>query len=160
MTGDQDRHEYKLDSSEDLELLKAIVAEEEGVELEVVKRDERGFAPVIVIALIGGAALAAGTWAYFEDRRKGGQIIDLRDGAAEIARRDKGVVYGLIVIIAGDGKVTVDVKEPKGFFGAVIKDVLDALQGVVTKSIGSVADAAKAAAGDRGTVTTEAGATG
>ena len=146
MTGDQDRHEYKLDSSEDLELLKAIVAEEEGVELEVVKRDERGFAPVIVIALIG--------------RRKGGQIIDLRDGAAEIARRDKGVVYGLIVIIAGDGKVTVDVKEPKGFFGAVIKDVLDALQGVVAKSIGSVADAATAAAGDRGTVTTEAGATG
>lgn len=159
MPSDLERQEYRLDSTEDLELLQAIVAEEDGVELELVEKDDRGFAPLIIVALIGAAAVAAGAWAYFEDRRRGGQIIDLRDGAEKIARRDKDVVYGLIVIIANDGKVTVEVKEPKGFFGTVIKDVLEAVQGVVTKSVESVAAAAKSAVGDRGTVDTEAATT-
>jgi hypothetical protein len=38
------------------------------------------------------------------------------------------VVYGLVVIIATDGKVTVEVKEPKGMFGQVI----DAIRGILS----------------------------
>lgn len=151
-----DRQEYQLESVSDLELLRAIVAEQEGVELEFVKQEaEPGIAPLIVIALVGAVGVVGGAWAYFQDRRQGGQIIDLRPEATEVAHRDKGVVYGLMVIIAADGKVTVEVKEPKGFFGQIISDVLAAVQGIATKSIEAVAEAAKGATGDKATVTTE-----
>lgn len=155
MSDVQQRQELRIESAEELELLRKIVAEEPDVELEVV-REQTGIAPLIIVALFGAAAGLAGALAYFGEVKKGGQVIDLREGH-QLAKRDKGVVFGLIVIIAEDGKVNVDVKEPKGFFGQVLKDVLDALQGVATKTIEAAAEVAKKAAGDKADVTTEPG---
>jgi hypothetical protein len=152
----EQRQELRIDSQEDLELLREVVAEDPDVELEVV-REVPGIAPLFIIAVIGAAAAVAGAIADYTERRKGGQIIDLREGQ-QLTRRDKSVVYGLIVIVAADGKVTVEVKEPKGFFGQVLKDVLDALQGIATKSIEAAAAAVKGAVGDHATVKTEPGA--
>ena len=151
------RQEIQLESDEELEILRSDVAQNDGVRLEIVERDTRGFASIIIVALIGApaaVALLGGTLAYIQDRRKGGQLIDLRPGNP-LVRRTADVVYGLIIIIAADGKVTVDVKEPKGFFAEVIKEVLAAVQNIATKSIAAIADAAKTAVGDKADVSTE-----
>jgi hypothetical protein len=150
------RQELRIDSSEDLELLRKIVEEDPDVEIEVV-REVPGIAPLVIIAVIGGAAAVAGAVAYFSEVKKGGQIIDLREGQ-QLTRRDKSVVYGLIVIITADGKVKVQVKEPKGYFVQVLDLVLDAVQGIATKTIEAAAAAAKKVVGDKADVTTEAGA--
>ena len=74
--------------------------------------------------------------AYLFDQRRGGQVIDLRPGADPIARRDRGLIYGLILLVAVDGKVEVSVKEPKRMFGQVIeafKEVLGDLLGATAK---------------------------
>lgn len=156
-SGDRDRQEIQLQSLEELEILREEVAKHAEVDLEVIPQETPGFATVIVVALIGVPAavgLIGGTLAYIKDRRMGGQIIDLREGM-QLARRSADVVYGLIVIIAADGKVTVDVKEPKGFFAVVVTDVLGAVQNIATKSLQAIADAAKAAVGDKAKVITE-----
>ncbi len=140
-------------SPEDLEEARE-AAREFGVELEVEERVEEGIAPIVILAFIGAGAGVAGAIAYFQERRLGGQIIDLRPGEA-LTKRDKSVVYGLVVIIAADGKVTVEVKEPKTFFGQVVKDVLDAVQGIAEKTMDAAAAAAKAVTGDRANVTVE-----
>jgi hypothetical protein len=154
MVGEQAKRQQIEVSPEELEMLRAEVAAEPGAELEIIS-EEQGFAPLIIVAVIGGAGFVGGTIAYILDRRKGGQVIDLREGAKKREYRSKDVQYGLVLIYAADGKVTVEVKEPKGFFGQVIKDVLDAVTGMVTKPVEAVADAAKKAAGDKATVKTE-----
>jgi hypothetical protein len=141
-------------SPEELEILKAEVEADPNAELEIVEEGE-GIAPLIIVAIIGGASFVGGTVTYILDRRKGGQVIDLREGAEKREYRSKDVDYGLVLIYAADGKVTVEVHEPKGFFGQVIKDVLDAVTTIATKSLEAVAEAAKKATGDKGTVKTE-----
>jgi RNA binding exosome subunit len=59
------------------------------------------------------------------EQRKGGQVIDLRPGAPKAFYRTPDVVYGTVVIVTVDGKVTVEVvtvevREPEGMFGKVV----------------------------------------
>jgi len=60
---------------------------------------------------------------------KGGQVIDLRPGALKEFYRTPVVVYGTMLIVAVDGKVTVEVKEPDGMFGKVISTLPQLLTG-------------------------------
>jgi hypothetical protein len=152
-SGQAERQQIEV-SPEELEIIKAEVAAHPGAELEIIDEGE-GIAPLILIAIIGGAGFVGGMVTYIMDRRKGGQVIDLRESAEKREYRTKDVQFGFVVIYTADGKVTVEVKEPKGFFGQVIKDVIDALAGIATKSVEAVADTAKQAAGDRATVKSE-----
>ncbi|HXJ77265.1 MAG TPA: hypothetical protein VMS64_01150 [Candidatus Methylomirabilis sp.] len=105
-----------------------------------------------VILLLLGSALAVSTVIYLVDKRKGGQVIDLRSGAPKMFYRSKDLIYGLVLIVAAGGQVTVEVKEPRGMFG----DVVDALKDVATDlgkaEIDAVTKAAKNAVGDRAEV--------
>jgi len=122
---------------EELEELRQI-AQEHGVSLEV--DEEEGFVdPATLTVLLLGASLAVATVAYLFDQRRGGQVIDLRPGADPIARRDRGLIYGLILLVAVDGKVEVSVEEPKGMFGQVI----EALKAVLGDLLGATAKEAK-----------------
>ena len=123
------------------------IAEENGVKaLEV---EAFGIEPVTTITLLlVGSSLALGAVLYVLDKRKGGQVMDLRKGAPKMLYRSKDLVYGLIAIVATDGKVTVDVKEPKGMFG----EVVDALTGMIADlgkgGIEEIGKAVKSAIGD------------
>jgi len=115
-----------------------------GVEAEQVPR--RGIEPVATVTLVlAGTAAAVGAVLHVLEQRKGGQVIDLRPGAAKAFYRTPDVVYGTVVIVAVDGKVTVEVKEPDGMFGKVISILPQLLTGggsaeqvaqVVTKTFG------------------------
>ncbi|MEN3265344.1 hypothetical protein [Pseudonocardia sp.] len=116
-----------------------------GVEMEEVPR--RGIEPVATVTLVlVGTAAAVGAVLHVLEQRKGGQVIDLRPGAPKAFYRTADVVYGLVVIVAVDGKVTVEIKEPDGMFGKVISTLPQLLSGgdsaeqvaqVVTKTYGS-----------------------
>jgi len=115
-----------------------------GVEAERVPR--RGIEPVATVTLVlAGTAAAVGAVLHVLEQRKGGQVIDLRPGAAKAFYRTPDVAYGTVVIVAVDGKVTVEVKEPDGMFGKVISILPQLLTGggsaeqvaqVVTKTFG------------------------
>lgn len=126
--------------SEDREYFEQIAAEN-GVSLEEI--DQSGFIdPITVSFIIIGAAAAISLVQYLIDKRKGGMVLDSRPGAPRPMYRSKDVDYGLVVIYAVDGKVDVQVKEPRGLFGQVI----DALTSIISKKIGaSAGDLAKAA---------------
>jgi hypothetical protein len=87
------------------------IASDNGVDLE--QLEVRALEPVTTVTLIVmGSSLAVATVVYLLDKHKDGQVIDLRPGAPKAFYRSKDVVYGLVLIIATDGKVTVEVKEP------------------------------------------------
>lgn len=135
---------------EDLDYARNVAAEH-GVQIE--QMPIRGIEPVstITLVLLGGS-LAVGTVVYLLDRAKGGQVIDLRDGVQRKFYRTDDVAYGLVVIIADDGKVTVEVKEPRGLFGEVIDALTKVTADVGKAGIDAVATAAKSTVGDSATV--------
>jgi hypothetical protein len=99
-----------------------------GVEVEQVPRS--GIEPLATVTLVlVGTAAAVGAVLHILDQRKGGQVIDLRPGAPKAFYRTPDVVYGTVVIVAVDGKVTVEVKEPDGMFGKVISALPQLLSG-------------------------------
>lgn len=129
--------------SEDLEWVKGIGVEQ-GVTVDTI--DERGFVDgVSVTLLIIGSAAAVGAVASLLDQRKGGQVFDLRPGAPRFAYRTKDVTHGFVAVIAADGTLTVEVKEPRGMFGQVIDvlgDVLKDATGASTKELKAALDGA------------------
>ena len=139
---DNAAHEIVVIDRQDKEYVEQIAAEN-GVSLEEI--DESGFIdPITVSFIIIGAAAAIGMVQFLIDKHKGGMVIDSRPGAPQRMYRSKDVDYGLVVIYAVDGKVDIQVKEPRGLFGQVI----DALTTIIGKQIGAKAsDVAKAATG-------------
>ena len=130
------------------------VAAEHGVEIEI--RDQKGFigaATLMVVFL--GSALAVATVSRLLEQHRGGQILDLRPGALKQAYRSSDVVYGLVVIFASDGTVSVDVKQPNDMFIVVVEEIRKALAGVTKASAATVGAAVKAAVGGRGQTTIE-----
>lgn len=134
------------------------VAAKEGVTAQEVDADNF-LDPATISFIIIGAVGAVGTVTYLLERRKGGHVFDMRKDAPKPEYRSKDIEYGLIKIIAADGKVTIEVKEPRGLIG----QVLDAVKGIITATVEATAkavgDAAKAAlepvAGTNATVKTE-----
>jgi hypothetical protein len=134
--------------AKDLDYARAI-AEREGVDLQ----SEEGFEPISIITVtVIGASWAVATVSYLLEQRRGGQVIDLRPGAAPPLYRSKELEFGLILIYLSDGSVKVDVKEPKGMFG----QVLDAVTSMMPKLTGQGAKAAAnqlaSAVGDKASV--------
>jgi hypothetical protein len=127
-------------------------AAENGVEVQ--EFPTRGMEPVttVTLLLLGGTAAVA-TVAYLIDRAKGGQVIDLRDKAPKAVYRSRDVVYGLVLIVATDGTVTVEVKEPRGMFG----QVMETLKGISVElgkaGIATVTEVVKKTVGDAAQVT-------
>jgi hypothetical protein len=109
-----------------------------GVEVEQVPR--RGIEPVVTVTLVlTGAAIAVATVLAILDQRKGGQVVDLRPGAPKAFYRTPDVVYGTVVIVTADGRVTVEVHEPDGMFGKVVA----ALPELLSAGGGSAAEIAR-----------------
>jgi hypothetical protein len=144
-------------TDEEARQFEALVAELDDVTTEREPDGDEGIAPIFALLVLGTAAAVAGAFSYWDEKRKGGQVIDLTPGAPKPAYRTPDVIYGLVVIKAADGTVTVEVKEPRGYFIEVIKTITDALKDVAVKSVEAVKEAVEAAAGDKGTV--EAGDT-
>ncbi|MFF6954693.1 hypothetical protein ACFZAD_39595 [Streptomyces iakyrus] len=82
-----------------------------------------------VTLILLGTATAVGAVQHALEQRKGGQVIDLRPGASKALYRTADVVYGTVVIIAEDGSVTVEVKEPDGMFGKVMSTLPQLVSG-------------------------------
>jgi hypothetical protein len=135
---------------EDLDYAREIAAEH-GVEIE--QMPIRGIEPVstITLVLLGGS-LAVGTVVYLLDKAKGGQVIDLRQGVQRKFYRTDDVAYGLVVIIASDGTVTVEVKEPRGLFGQVIDALTKVAVDLGESGIDTAAEAARATVGDNASI--------
>lgn len=95
-----------------------VLAAAHGIEVEQVP--SLGIEPVATVTLVLlGTAAAVGAVLHLLEQRKGGQVIDLRPGAPKAFYHTPDVVYGTVVIVAVDGKVTVVVREPDGMFGRV-----------------------------------------
>ncbi|HEY1574622.1 MAG TPA: hypothetical protein VGG05_25040 [Pseudonocardiaceae bacterium] len=90
-------------------------------DVEVDEAPRLGIEPVTTVTLVLiGTVTGVGSVLHILEQRKGGQVIDLRPGTPKAFYRTPDVVYGTVVIITVDGKVTVEVKEPEGMFGKVI----------------------------------------
>lgn len=92
-----------------------------GHDVTVEQVGQRGIEPVsTVILTLVGLATAVSTVERLLEQRRGGQLIDLRPGTEMPFRRTRDLMYGIVVVIAADGKVTLEVREPDGMFGKVI----------------------------------------
>jgi hypothetical protein len=105
-----------------------VLAELHGIEVQQVPR--RGIEPVTMVTLVLiGSITAVGAVMQGLEQHKGGQVIDLRPGVSKTIYRTPDVVYGTVIIVTGDGVVTVEVKEPEGMFGKIVT----ALPGMLAK---------------------------
>jgi hypothetical protein len=101
--------------------------------VEVVEVRRRGVEPLATtVIILMGTAGAVGAVRRLMDERRGGQVIDLRPGAARELYRTPDVQYGLVVILAPDGTATVEVREPDGMFGKVIAALPQLISGDVS----------------------------
>ena len=142
--------EFVVIDAEDLDEARRIAADN-GVETE--QAEARFIDPGTVTLVLLGSSLAVATVVHLLEQHKGGQVIDQRPGAPNAMYRSKNVVYGLVVLVATDGTVTIEVKEPKGMFGQVI----DAITGILTEiskdGAEQIAKTVKNTIGNAGTVT-------
>lgn len=151
MDSDATQAVIEVEPSE-LEFLKATAAEN-GVSLEGVPQE--GLEPITTATLILlGTALAVSTVVYLLDRRRGGQVIDLRPGAPQTFYRTADVEYGLVVLITSAGDVNVEVKEPKGMFGTVVESITSLLPKLPSGNPADLSGAIQARLGAAVTVTT------
>jgi hypothetical protein len=115
---------------------------------EVVEIPSRGIEPVatVTLALVGTAAAVRAATHVVEELIRGGQVIDLRPGAPRPFYRSRDVAYGIVIVLAVDGKVTATVKNPGAMFGKVISALPQLLAGggsakevvrVVSKAFGA-----------------------
>jgi hypothetical protein len=87
------------------------------------------------------------------EEHKGGQVIDLRPNSPKPFYRTKDLIFGLVVILAEDGTVTVEVKEPRGTFGQVLEALKSLLVELAGASLKEVAPAAQQKVGDTASLT-------
>lgn len=122
------------------------IAEHHGV--EVVETKSTGVEPVSTIAVVVvGSVLAVNTVSRLLEERKGGQVIDMRAPANLAVFRSRHVQYGLIVVLAADGTVTVQCKDSQDKLGLLV----ECLSGLATRKVDAKTNAiAEAARGQLG----------
>lgn len=120
---------------------------------------ELGVEPIttITLALMGRTASLSAVMHLIEAHR-GGQVIDVRSSAPKTAYRTKQAAYGVVVIIADDGIVRVEVKEPKVAFGTVTEALANALMHMHGVGTDAIAPIVKESAGRDVWVSMEPGA--
>ncbi|MGS2809368.1 hypothetical protein [Nocardia sp. MW-W600-9] len=142
-----------LVEQDDLDEVRSL-AKEHSVELTVLPA--RGIEPVTTVTLIVlGTAAAVGAIAYLVDQKKGGQVIDLREGAPATLYRSKELIYGLVVIITREGVVRVEVREPQGMFGTAVNALSGLTSDMVSAGNQEVVEAVQGALGDQVAVVVE-----
>lgn len=123
--------EFLMVPTEDIEYLREI-ADRNGV--DVSESEALGIEPVSTTAVaLLGSALAISTVRRLLEERRGGQMIDLRPGASRAVYRSRDIQYGLIVVLAADGTVTVRATDSQDELALV----MEALRGL---GAGSEAD--------------------
>ena len=97
----------------------------------------------ISIAIIATAAIAVGRFVIrWIDSVRGGTVIDV-SVSPPVVRRDKGLPYLFFVVIAKDGKVTVDAKdEPKDAITTMIGDIFGKVLGGSAAEVKKIVDKA------------------
>jgi hypothetical protein len=108
---------------------RVIVSPDEADELEALAREAGATVTratpraidlgTITLIIIGGLAVVAAAQSAIE-RRRGGQVIDLRPGAPTPFYRSRDLHYGLILIITADGGVQITVHEPSEMLSKVV----------------------------------------
>lgn len=142
--------EVTIVEAADLDEIRALAAAE-GVDIQEVPSLQLEPITTITLILIG-SALAVATVMSVIERRKGGQVIDLRLGAPKALYRDKNVAFGLVVILAEDGGVAVEVKQPKEMFAQVVEALTKLLAELAKTPIETVLDTVSAVVGDKAVV--------
>ncbi|RBY77390.1 hypothetical protein DQ239_10910 [Blastococcus sp. TF02-09] len=130
--------DYAIVGVEDEDRVRRFAAAE-GVRVET-DDSRRLVDPATITLVMFGSSLAVATVAHFIEESKGGQVFDMRPDAPRPAYRSKQIAYGYVQMIAADGTVSVEVKEPRGMFG----QVLDTLRLLVKDATGMQADAVSA----------------
>lgn len=123
-----DRYEpVTLSSGREADLLSRVAAEHG---LRVEKPSLRELDPALVLYLVGAAHLVRVAIEDFYDRKAGGQIIDLRPGQ-ELARRDPGLEWGRVLVIAADGSFEVREQRRDRFADtvAIVRNAVSELPG-------------------------------
>jgi hypothetical protein len=121
---DQVSRIIQIDGDQDLALLREI-AHEQGVSAEPAGV-RAAIDPVTAMAIVTGAAYAVNaTVERWRERRKGGQVVDLRPGAPKVVYRDRGVLFGYVVILLADGHVQVHLKEPADHLAQIIRQLTE-----------------------------------
>ncbi len=127
MTDEVDADEVVVVSRQDLDFARE-TAQAHGVRADVLSVG--GIEPVATVALlIAGSALAVSSVCRILDQRKGGQVIDLRPGVRSPLYRTPQLLYGVIVVLARDGTVTVEVARPDDMFTELISVVSGVTRG-------------------------------
>jgi hypothetical protein len=148
----------RIEESDDLDAAQAVADAGADVEMtaefppsgeEVTAQVE----PVTAVLLAAGVAAVAKFVLDWWERRKGGLVIDQREGAEDEIRRDRGVPFGYVLVFPADGgnvKIeTVDL--PKD----AIHQLLETVIGGAFTTVADLAEAAtKAAGADKVTVST------
>lgn len=100
-----------------------------------------------VTAVLVGAAVVALSHVVYEwwKKTRGGLVIDLRPGAADMFSRDRDLEFGYVATIAEDGTVTLDVKDVPDRSAEWVTKVIE----LVGKPASAVADAAKKIVGEQ-----------
>jgi hypothetical protein len=149
MAEDIVRELVSVDDVHELAVLREVAADF-GLTVEDVRPRDLGVATAVFV--VGAAAVVAAALRSFADRRRGGQVIDLRPGRP-LARRDPELMFGLVIVIAEDGRAEIRVWEPKDQFQEVVSDVLTAITSAGGTALAEVSKAAADAVGDRGRLT-------
>lgn len=143
--GDE-RQLVRLEDEQDLEALRA-TASEYGLVVELTSVRDLGVG--MAAFLVGAGAVVAAAIRSHAERRQGGQVIDLRPGAP-LVRRDRGLQYGLILIVVGEGQIELRVWQPQDQLTAVVTDVLQALSATNGSSARAIGNVVAKAVGARG----------
>jgi len=133
------------------------LAAEHGVEIHSTK--SQGFDPVttvVVVALIGTYLAVTTVLDQFEKRR-GGQVIDLRPQAHTVAYRDPKVRHDLILILTGDGQVKLHHLPLPTDSARIVESLTQALVRIARPDTQSVAAVVRERLGDSASI--EASAT-
>lgn len=105
------------------------VAAEHGVRTE--RPALRAPDPELVLYVVGALQMVKAALEDFQDRKVGGQIVDLRPGEV-LARREPGLEWGRVLVIAADGSF--ELREDR-------RDRFAQIRSVVLRALGSRAGA-------------------
>ncbi|MCE7004552.1 hypothetical protein LWC34_17210 [Kibdelosporangium philippinense] len=84
---------------------------------------------VTFVEIIGGVTVLRLIIERWQDRRQGGQVIDLRADAKKIVYRDRGLLFGYVLMMLADGRVEVQVNDRDR-----LSEIVDRLVAAFSKS--------------------------
>ena len=126
------------------------------VEVEVHEPGERvghgGEHPAVTVLLLGGVRGVSAVLDAIE-RRQGGQVIDLRQGPTPVFSRDRGIAYGVVLILTADEGFEVQVHQPRESLSQIVDAVRRLLSELSGQPADQIVEILDRAVGDRATVT-------